>query len=67
MSLTLTRDEVVELTGYRRPTEQIAWMRTNGVPHFVGADGRPRVIRAALLESAHNGKIAPAPRLRLPT
>lgn len=42
----LTRDEIEQLTGYRRPTRQISWLRRNGLRFFVGADGYPRVPRA---------------------
>jgi hypothetical protein len=63
MSLTLSRDEVVELSGYRRPAEQIAWLRKQGIPHFIAKDGHPRVVRMALLQS--NDAPTKAPRLRL--
>lgn len=49
-SLTLTPAEVAELSGYRRPAEQIRWLTQAGVAFFIGRDGRPRVIRAALVQ-----------------
>lgn len=63
-ALTLSRSEVVELTGYKRPGEQVEWLRRNGIPHFIAGDGRPRVVRAVLLSATEAAK--PAPRLRLP-
>lgn len=49
--LTLSQAELVELSGYRRPAEQIRWLTKAGVTFFIGRDGRPRVIRAALVQS----------------
>lgn len=46
--MILSRGEVVKLTGYQRPSRQIAWLRKNGLRFFVGADGYPRVPRANL-------------------
>lgn len=42
----LTRDEMIELTGLKRPTKQIAWLRQYGLRFFVAADGHPRVPRS---------------------
>ena len=39
----LTREQVQELTGYRRPSAQIKQLRSQGVHYFVAADGYPRV------------------------
>ncbi|WP_018871424.1 DUF4224 domain-containing protein [Thioalkalivibrio sp. ALgr3] len=39
----LSREQVVELTGYRRPSAQIKQLRSQGVHYFVAADGYPRV------------------------
>jgi len=47
-ALFLRREEVEELTGYRMPSRQIRWLREQGIPHWVAADGRPRVPRAAI-------------------
>lgn len=48
MAALLTADEVRELTGYQKPSLQIAWLRRNGVPHFVNAAGRP-IVPASLV------------------
>ncbi|WP_155997810.1 DUF4224 domain-containing protein [Thioalkalivibrio sp. ALJ8] len=45
----LTREELTELTGYTVRKKQVAWLKENGWPFEVAADGRPRVLRAAML------------------
>ena len=40
-STFLDSEELRELTGYKRPADQIRWLQTNGVPHFVNALRRP--------------------------
>jgi hypothetical protein len=42
-SAFLTRAELAELTGYVKPSKQIAWLTKNGVAHLVNAAGRPVV------------------------
>lgn len=44
----LTPAQLVELTGYVKPSKQIEWLRRNGVPHFVNAAGRA-VVKADML------------------
>lgn len=44
----LTRNQVVELTGYRRPSKQINQLRSMGLRFFVAADGHPRVPESAI-------------------
>lgn len=39
----LTRAQVTELSGYRKPSCQIKWLKRQGLRFFVGADGYPRV------------------------
>lgn len=60
MSLLLSRDEVQELTGYRQAASQMRWLTDRGWRFAVGADGRPRVMRAEserhLLGSKARGK-----------
>jgi hypothetical protein len=46
VSLFLSRDELQELTGYRQFAAQIRWLASRGFRHEVGADGRPKVLRA---------------------
>ena len=46
--LFLTAEEVAELTDCKTKTRQIEWLRSNRVPFFVSALGRPKVTRAAI-------------------
>jgi hypothetical protein len=41
----LTSDQLLELTGYRRPSAQVRALRRMGVEHWIRPDGRP-VVRA---------------------
>ena len=45
----LTPDELRELTGYRRPSSQIRWLRARRVRHYVNGAGHPVVARAWLI------------------
>jgi hypothetical protein len=44
----LTPGELVELTGYKRASLQVGWLRKMGVRHYVRRDGRPVVVAADL-------------------
>ena len=46
MTLLLTRAEMAELTEREHADAQIAWLRREGWPFVVSADGRPKVARA---------------------
>lgn len=62
----LTADELRELTGYKRPSDQMRWLREQRWPFVVGGDGLPKVLRSAA--EARLGGTAAAltePRLRL--
>jgi len=50
MSLFLTSDELHELTGYKKPGKQLAWLRGQGFIFRVAADGYPRVDRSHYLK-----------------
>lgn len=41
--------EIVTLTGCRRPSLQIAWLRSRQIRHFVNAVGHPVIARAWLI------------------
>ena len=43
--ICLSRDELIELSGYKMPSKISVWLRNNGLKHFIGADGWPRVLR----------------------
>ncbi|MBU2720393.1 DUF4224 domain-containing protein [Acidithiobacillus ferridurans] len=62
----LTKDQLHELTGYQNRPQQITWLRSNGYPFEIGADGRPRVLTATVL--AKLGAPAPQsrPQVRIP-
>ena len=47
--MLLSQDELVELTGYKYPSKQIAWLRVNRFPFTVGGDRRPKVLRTAVV------------------
>jgi len=44
----LTPDELIALTGFRRPGAQARWLRSRGIRHFVNGVGHPVVARAWL-------------------
>lgn len=46
--LFLSTEDLRELTGYTQGAAQIRWLQKNGIQHTVRADGKPRVIPAAL-------------------
>jgi hypothetical protein len=45
----LSRDDLVALTGYRRPALQIRWLVRHAIPHWVERTGRP-VVPVAVIE-----------------
>jgi hypothetical protein len=46
VGLFLTTAELHELTGYKKPGKQLAWLRGQGFICRVAADGYPRVDRS---------------------
>ena len=48
MTIFLTDDELVELTGYRQRARQIEWLQRWRVRHTVSAVGRPAVTWTAV-------------------
>jgi hypothetical protein len=56
MSIALTRGEIAELTRTKLKVGQAAFLRQNGIRHYVDAHGWPVVTRAAVegdREAAH--------------
>lgn len=49
MSLFLTPAELLELTGYRRPSAQLRFLHARRIRHIVNRAGYPVVARAWLL------------------
>lgn len=47
-SLTLSPEELSEITGARRVAGQMEWLLQQGIPAAVGRDGRVKVLRAAV-------------------
>ena len=56
MSLRLTREELIELTGYRQRSRIFAWLQKNGFRPRLGADRWPRVDRT-LYERVVSGSV----------
>jgi hypothetical protein len=48
MSLTLTPDELRDLTGRKRSDAQQVQLRAMGIPFYVRADGRLAVLRVSV-------------------
>lgn len=48
MSIALTRDEIATLTRSKLKAGQLAFLRSNGIRHYVDAHGWPVVTRAAV-------------------
>ncbi len=44
----LTDSEIAQLTGLKRKTAQVNWLRQSGIPFRVNAAGRPVICRSAL-------------------
>ncbi len=67
--LTLTPDEIVQLTARKRRQKQCDVLRQMGIPFVIHPDGTPVVLRAAMeaaLGYATTKKGSPSPSLRLP-
>jgi hypothetical protein len=67
--LTLTHEEIVEITGKKRPRSQREELRQIGIPFRLRSDGSPIVLRAVVeMELGYAPKeTRPAsPRLRVP-
>lgn len=57
--LILTREEIRDLTGYQRPSKQIAKLRAHGIRHLIAADGHPRVLRSEVESKQSQPRRAP--------
>lgn len=61
MALTLSRQETAELCRARTKAGQLAFLRNNGIRHYVDTHGWPVVLRAAVegpQAQAHDGRPA---------
>jgi hypothetical protein len=64
--LFLSPAELQELTGYKLGAKQITWLREHRWLHEIGGDGRPKVLRAHVLERlSGKSERKDEPRLRL--
>jgi hypothetical protein len=59
VSLCLTRDELAELTRCKLKAGQVAFLRKNGIRHYVDAHGWPVVTRAAVEGREEAAQAAP--------
>jgi hypothetical protein len=59
----LTPEELHALTDYKRPCDQMRWLREHGYPFEIGASGRPKVLRR-IVEQRYEARPA-SPKLRL--
>ena len=59
----LTESELVELSGYERPTAIRRWLDNRGYRYEVARDGWPKVLRDIVY--ARLGTVQKAPRLNL--
>jgi hypothetical protein len=50
VSLFLTPDELHELTGLRVPAYQCRWLEKHAYPFEITASGKPKVLRAFLMQ-----------------
>lgn len=55
--LLLTQKEVEYLTEYKRPADQIRWLKANNIRYLVGSNGKPKVSRA-VVEAALGNAVA---------
>ena len=62
----LTKEELISLSGKQKPCAQIRWLRAENIPHIVGGDGKPKVLRDLLVARlGGNTQTRTEPKLRL--
>jgi len=62
----LTEEEVAELTGYKRPTDQVRWLREEKFGFVIDGNGRAKVLREVVLARLGSGPSKrKEPQLRL--
>ena len=67
--LTLSRDELIELTGRTQKGKQVEALKALGIPFKVRPNGTPAVLRTVMevsLGHATTNKGPSSPRLRVP-
>jgi len=63
--LTLAPDELEELSGYKRASEQRAWLDAQGIPYVLDRWRRPKVLRSAIESALAGSQAEPEPPIRL--
>ncbi len=61
--MMLTRNELFELSGYKRARAQVRWLTNNGYPFEIGADGYPRVLKS-FVNSRLGGLVIPTSKVK---
>jgi len=62
----LTEEELRAVSGKQKPSAQLRWLIAEKVPHMVGGDGKPKVLREKMLERLTGEQhTRPEPKLRL--
>ena len=56
--ICLSREEMRDLCGTPLKERQFEFLRSNGIRHYKGLDGRPRVVRSAVEGNDVGGKVA---------
>lgn len=51
----LTPQQVVQLTGRKKKSQQVQWLKDNKIPHYVSASGYPQVFES-LVPAKHLGE-----------
>ena len=59
--MTLTQDQLIELSGYRRNADILSWLKRNGIPHAVKRNGTPALTLAMFENSLMKKQSAPSP------
>jgi len=56
MTVFLSAPELVALTEYQRPADQMRWLRANKWPFEVSRKGTPKVLKAEMLRRMMGGE-----------
>lgn len=54
----LQADELIALTGRRRPSAQVRWLTLSGMRFAIGGDGQVKVLRAEVERYMLSGPVA---------
>ena len=61
--MVLTRNELFEISGYKRASYQIGWLTKNSYPFEVAADGYPRVL-TSYVNNRLGGLVTSTPKVK---